>query len=100
MTPLYEASSVRNPFAVSCFSVVAATDPSVMPRVLEAFSKLGLVPTKWHSVVTGRYWNELHIDIQMTGLGPTQTELLAQSLRRIVFVDTVLTSEKRELLSA
>jgi len=100
MAPLYNNSSVRNPPAVSCFSVVAATDPTVMPRVLEVFSKLGMVPTKWHSAVAGRHRDELHIDIQMAGLGPNQAERLAQSLRRIVFVDTVLTSEKRELLSA
>ena len=100
MAPLHKASSVRSPSAVSCFSVLAAANPSILPRVLGVFSKLGMVPTKWYSVVTGRCRDKLHIDIQMTGLAPAKAEHIAQSLRRIVFVDTVLTSEKQELLSA
>ncbi len=100
MAPLHKVSSVRGPCAVSCFSVLAAANPSIMPRVLEVFAKLGMVPSKWYSVVTGRCRDELHIDIQMAGLAPVEAERLAQSLRRIVFVDTVLTSEKRQLLSA
>ena len=100
MAPLHKASSVRSPSAVSCFSVLAAANPSILPRVLGVFAKLGMVPTKWYSVVTGRCRDELHIDIQMTGLAPAKAEHIAQSLRRIVFVDTVLTSEKQELLSA
>ncbi len=100
MAPLHKASSVRSPSAVSCFSVLAAANPSILPRVLGVFAKLGMVPSKWYSVVTGRCRDELHIDIQMTGLAPAEAEHIAQSLRRIVFVDTVLTSEKLELLSA
>ena len=32
-----------------CFSVHAAAEPGVMPRVLELFAKRGLVPHKWQS---------------------------------------------------
>ena len=100
MDPLHKSSSVRSPRAVSCFSVLAPANPSVLPRVLGVFAKIGMVPTRWYSVVTGRRRDELHIDIQMVGLAPAEAEHLAQSLRRIVFVDTVLTSEKRNLRSA
>ena len=100
MAPLHKASSVRSPCTVSCFSVHAAANPWILPRVLEVFAKLGIVHSKCDSVVTGRRQDELHIDIQMAGLTPAEAEHLAQSLRRIVFVGTVLTSEKQELLSA
>ena len=36
-----------------CFSVQAAAEPGIMPRVLELFAKRGLVPQKWHSTVSG-----------------------------------------------
>ena len=42
----------REPTA--CFSVAAAAEPGVMPRVLELFAKRGLVPTHWCSRVSGR----------------------------------------------
>ncbi len=98
MTALLGAFPVNHP-SVSCFSVSAAVDPSVMPRVLGVFARLGLVPDKWYSMVDGRDHDELRIDIQMGGLNGSQAEHLAQSIRRIVSVETVLTSDMRPLLA-
>ena len=97
MTALLGAFPASNHPSVSCFFVSAAVDPSVMPRVLGVFAQLGLVPDKWYSVIDGRDPDELCIDIQMGGLNGSQAEHLAQSIRRIVSVETVLTSEKRPL---
>jgi hypothetical protein len=36
-----------------CFSVQAAADPGMLPRVLELFAKRNLVPSRCHAVVTG-----------------------------------------------
>lgn len=88
----------RHPTA--CFSVVAAAEPGVMPRVLEVFVKRGLVPDKWLSHVAGRRGEELHIDIQLAGADAALTDRLAQTLRQVVSVRSVLTSEKRHLKSA
>src|ERR1043166_2196011 len=75
-----------------CFSVQAAAEPGVMPRILELFAKRGLVPQKWRSTVSG---TALAIDVQMGGLGRDTADYLARCMRQIVGVDAVLTSERR-----
>jgi acetolactate synthase small subunit len=76
----------------ACFSIHAAAEPGVMPRVLALFAKRGLVPSSWVSRVSGR---DLVIDVQMRGLEPVSAAYIAQCLRQIVSVNAVLTSEKR-----
>ena len=76
----------------ACFSVHAAAEPGVMPRVLELFAKRGLVPSSWVSRVGG---HDLTIDLQMAGLDQASAAYIAQCLRQIVSVDAVLVSEKR-----
>ena len=75
-----------------CFSVQARAEPGVMPRVVELFAKRGLVPQKWHSTAAGP---ALTIEVQMSGLGPDLTGYIARSMRQIVGVESVLTSETR-----
>ena len=75
-----------------CFSVQAAAEPGVMPRILELFAKRGLVPQKWHSTVSG---TALAIDVQTGGLGRDTADYIARCMRQIVGVDAVLTSERR-----
>jgi acetolactate synthase small subunit len=89
---LPSVASAFRPDPTACFSVHAAAEPGVMPRVVELFAKRGLVPTSWISRVSGR---ELTIDLQMRGLGPQEAAYIAQCLRQIVSVDVVLISEKR-----
>ena len=79
------------PLTVS-FSVQARAEPGVMPRVVELFAKRGLVPQKWHSTAAGP---ALTIEVQMNGLGPDLTGYIARSMRQIVGVEAVLTSELR-----
>jgi acetolactate synthase small subunit len=76
----------------ACFSVHAAAEPGVMPRVVELFAKRGLVPSSWVSRVSGR---ELTIDVQMRGLAQDQAVYIANCLRQIVSVEVVLVSEKQ-----
>jgi acetolactate synthase small subunit len=78
----------------ACFSVHARAEPGVMPRVLELFAKRGLVPSAWHSAISGTDDAELTIDIQMRGLARELTEYIAACLRQIAYVEVVLTSEK------
>lgn len=84
----------------ACFSVIAAAEPGAMPRVLEIFARRGLVPSQWLGTLAGFHGRELHIDIQLEGVDTELSERLAQSLRQVVSVRSVLTSEKRLLLSA
>jgi acetolactate synthase small subunit len=83
---------------VFCFSVLAAAEPGVMPRVLELFAKRGLVPRRWVSDVSGPGGRDLSIDVQVAGLTPKTHAYMARCLRQIWGVHTVLTSAKgREL---
>jgi hypothetical protein len=75
------------------FSVHARAEPGVMPRVLEQFAKRGLVPTLWHSARVGADRGRLTIDIAVLGLGRELSRYIADCLRQIVHVDTVLTTE-------
>lgn len=79
---------------VFCFSLHAEAEPGVMPRVLELFAKRNLVPSRWHSDVTGSHNRDLSIDIQVAGLTPELTAYIARCLRQIYGVTAVLTSEK------
>jgi hypothetical protein len=79
---------------VACFSVHARAEPGVMPRVLELFSKRGLVPSTWHSSISGADDQELTIDIQMRGMATELADYVAACLRQIVYVEVVLTSRK------
>ena len=78
----------------ACFSIQAATEPSVMARVLELFAKRGLVPTRMHSDVGGPNRETLTIDVQMEGLDPQLAAYMARCMRQIAYVDCVLTSER------
>ncbi len=84
----------------ACFSVHSGVDPAAMPRVMGQFAKRGLVPSQWHSTIAGRRGDELHIDLQVQGLRPDLCEQIAQTLRQMVEVRLVLTSEKRLAKSA
>lgn len=79
---------------VYCFSILAAAAPGVMPRLLELFAKRGLVPTRWHSDVTGPDGRDLAVDIQVDGLDVQTGDYIARCLRQVFEVDTVLTSQK------
>ncbi len=80
---------------VVCYSIHAAAEPGVMPRVLELFAKRSLVPGRCHSDVVGADGRELAIDLQVPGLDAHTADYIARCLRQIWGVETVLTSEKR-----
>lgn len=94
-TPPQSTYPSRRPArATACFSVTAAAEPSVMPRVMQEFAKLGLVPARWHSAVAGPGAAELHIDLQVADMDTARAAHVADRLRRLVGVERVLTAEK------
>lgn len=74
-----------------CFSVFAAPEASVMPRVLELFAKRGLVPVRFDAAVSGA---DLSIDVQVDGLESETAAHIAACLRNVVHVERVLTAVK------
>lgn len=95
MTALLGSFPSPHNSSVFCYSVSAAADPSVMPRLTAVFSQLGLVPDKWYSTTDGRNRDGLTVDIQMSRLDAAQAEHLANAMRRIILVESVLLYEKR-----
>jgi acetolactate synthase small subunit len=98
--PASFGSSSRRFHPIQCFSVTADAEPGAMSRVLEVFAKRGLVPSQWHSTLAGGQGEELQIDIQITDIDAMLARRLAESLRQIVAVRSILVSEKRRLLTA
>ncbi len=92
-TPTVAANGALEP-VVACFSITAEADPSVMPRVLELFAKRGLIPSRWHSDLSGRRRDELLIDLQIEGLEREKADLIGHAMRQIVPVMSVLISQK------
>ena len=87
-------STVAAAAPVFCFAIQALTEPGVMPRVLELFAKRNLVPDRWHSDVGGPGGENLSIDLQVSGLDARTAEYVANCIRQLAYVETVLTSEK------
>jgi acetolactate synthase small subunit len=93
-SPSFSSNSEAS--ATACFSIQAEADPGVMPRVLELFAKRGLIPSRWHSDLEGEATQapSLSIDLQVTGLSRQQVEHVSATLRGMVSVNDVMTSEK------
>lgn len=78
---------------VQCFSLRADLAPGLLPRLLEAFAKRGLWPSKFYSQVVDR-GDEALIDIQVAGLDCAARDLIAMQFRGMVGVQSVLVSVK------
>ncbi len=91
MRPLSAAAAHQTAYAVHCFSVVAALDPGIAPRILALFAKRGMMPSYW----CGRADDaELAIDLQVREVDSDTALYLAACFRQIPGVRTVLTSQK------
>jgi hypothetical protein len=77
-----------------CFSLTAAADPGLMPRVMQQFARRNLVPSQWHSALAGPRGQELVVDIQMEGIEAAEAERLTSLFRELVGVTWVAMSEK------
>ncbi len=94
-----ERTVVLDQPSTACFSVQAAVDVGVMPRLLELFCKRGLMPTRLHASVGGRHADELSVDLEMAGLDPDLAARLVAEMRQVWGVSLVLASEKRAALA-
>jgi len=83
---------------VWCFSVFAAPEAGVMPRVLEFFAKRGLVPSRFHGDVIDSGSAGLVIDVHVGDLASETANHIAACLRELVHVERVLTAVKRPAL--
>jgi hypothetical protein len=72
------------------FSVRAAAEPGVMPRILEPFAKRGVVPTEWHAHVRR---DRLIVEIRVAGMDRCVADYIGRCLAQIYLVDRVSVSE-------
>jgi hypothetical protein len=90
------AAEFRSP-PTWCFSVFAAPEACVMPRVLEFFVKRGLVPSRFHGDVVDE---GLVVDVHVGGIEESVADHIAACLRELVYVERVLTATKRTAAKA
>ncbi len=79
----------------ACFSVTANSEPNTLSRVLEPFAKRGLTPVHVYAMRTGTNGETMQVDLQLADTDTDTAWRLANDLRGLYLVDTVLTSEKR-----
>jgi len=87
-------SSHHSTLFTACFSVVAENDPNALPRVLEPFTKRGLSPSHVYAKRTGADGEVLQVDIHLNNADDETSWKLANDLRGLWLVQTVLTSDK------
>ena len=68
------------------YLVVAASDPGLLPRLLEPFAKLGTVPSRVHASREAGDGSELTVDLRLTQVAPRTAELIELALRRVIGV--------------
>lgn len=95
MTPSLGATTPKNSTFTACFSVVANSDPNALSRILEPFTKRGLTPSHVYATRTGPAGEILHVDLQLADADDDTARRIANDLRGMWLVDTVLTSENR-----
>ena len=83
--------SDRSAHPVWCFSVFAAPEVSVTPRVLGEFAKRSLIPARFEAVVDG---DDLSIDVQVGGMDEQVAAHVAEVLRGLIHVERVLMTTK------
>ena len=73
------------------FFVTATADPGMVQRLVEPFSKLGLVPARVHISSENGQGEEFSADLRVSGLTRQTAHLVDKALRRVVGVQQVIT---------
>lgn len=89
-----EAAGARTPArnaVEAIYFVTAQADPSLTPRLVEPFAKMGLVPARVHISTEDGAGEEVSADLRVSGVTPTDAHLIDKALRRVVGVRQVIT---------
>lgn len=77
-------------FVNATFFVTADAEPGIAPRLVEPFSKLGLVPRRLHLSSEDGEGQEISADLRVSGVDRTTAHLLDKALRRVIGVRQVI----------
>lgn len=72
------------------FHVTAASDPGLLPRLIEPVSKLGHVPDRVHASRESGDGSQMVVDLRLSGVTTRTAELIGFALRAIVGVGHVI----------
>ena len=72
------------------FLVQGASDPSLLPRLVEPFAKLGTVPSRVHASCESGDGSQMTVDLRLGGVAARTAELIEHSLRRVVGVSQLI----------
>ena len=92
----FRLPSPPKPVRVSCFSIAAKADPSVLPRILDMIAMFDLIPDRCHVSRSDLEPDRpLLIDLQIAYLTKAENHLIEKKLERMIMVTQILSSEKR-----
>ncbi|MGD9805363.1 MAG: hypothetical protein AB7E81_08975 [Hyphomicrobiaceae bacterium] len=72
------------------FFVQGLSDPGLLPRLVEPFSKLGTVPSRVHASCESGDGSLMTVDLRIGGVAPRVAELVELALRRVVGVSQLI----------
>lgn len=78
------------------FFVTAATDSGLLPRILQPFAKLGLVPYRVHASTEQGSGEEMSVELRIAGSDPANAERLASLCRGVIGVRSVIMAVESE----
>ena len=85
---------------VTCFSIVADADPSVLPRILDLVAMFNLLPERCHIARSEQEpERQLLIDLQISDLSDQDRHRLQKKLERLHLCTQILCSEKRRAVA-
>lgn len=88
---LSSARAVADSDAVAArFLVLGTSDPSLLPRLVEPFSKLGTVPSRVHASCEAGDGSEMSVDLRIASVEARTAELIEAALRRVVGVSQLI----------
>ena len=73
------------------YFVTADAEPNMLPRLIEPFAKLGLVPDRVHCDRDAFHSCTLRVDLRAAELSNHYAMLIEKALRSVVGVQTVIT---------
>ena len=95
-SPQYNLPTSTKPSRVTCLSITAVADPSVLSRVLGLIAMFDLIPERCHvsrsDMEPGR---PLLIDLQIAHMSEDHRHHIQKKLERMLLVTQILCSEKR-----
>lgn len=84
------AAPLRSSKVKALYFVTGASDPGLLPRVIEPVAKLGYVPSRVHASREAGDGSELVVDLRLHGVPGRVAEQVETALRAIVGVRQVM----------